>query len=261
MSTAAAGAAMSFASPLWAAGAGSPTVHVLELATDDADDQAKALTQAIKARVKASKDYALADGDHSLAIMLAALKCGDVPDPSCQTRIAEKLNSERYIWGNMKKTSGGQVSVDLHLWQKGQTDVKQTFSFSDNLTEPLDPGLQKLAEQMVMKLTNFGKVGAVRVASAASLEGELFVDGNSNGKFTNGQAEMTLPVGEHRFEVRSGGKVVAQGSGKVGPTGTLEVQLQPATKSEQATASTSGGDWKKTSAARSSRAASTRCSR
>ena len=50
----------------FAAGAGAPPVHVLELATDDADDQAKALTRALKDRVKASKDYALAEDQFRL---------------------------------------------------------------------------------------------------------------------------------------------------------------------------------------------------
>jgi hypothetical protein len=244
--TAAVGGLASVTSPAWAAGAGAPTLDVLEVATDDADDQAKALTVAIKARVKASKDYALADGDYSLAVMLAALKCGDVPDPSCQTRIAEKMGSERYVWGTMKKSAGGQVTVDLHLWQKGQTDVKQQFSFSDNLTEPLDPSLQKLADQMLTKLTNFGKMGAARVTSASPVEGELFIDGSSSGKFTNAPGEMTLAIGEHRFEVRSGGKVLAEGNGRVAATGTLEVHLLPPAKGEQTSTGSSGGDWRKT---------------
>lgn len=234
------------ATPAWAAppGPGVSQLHVLEFATDDADDQAKALTLALKARVKASKDYALADGDHALGIFLAQFKCGDVPDVTCQTKIADKLGAERYIWGTLRK-SGNQITADLHLWQKGQAEVRQQFTYADTLTEPLDPSLQRLADQMLNKLTSFGKVGTVKLVAPQSLDGELFVDGQSQGKFTNGQSELTLPIGEHRFEVRSGGKLLAQGAGKVSPTTTLDIELAPVKGGEQSAGPGKPASWKR----------------
>ena len=207
------------------AGPGITPIEVLELATDDADDQAKAMTLALRGRVRASKDYSLAEGDHSLAVFLAALKCGDVPDVSCQTRIADKLQAERYIWGTMRKTGKGEVALDLHLWQRGQAEVRQQITYSDNLTVAEDASLQRTAEQMFSKLVNFGKIGTAKLSSGQSIAGDLFIDGQGQGKFSNGQAEVTVPVGDHTFEVRSGGRVVAQAQGRVGASTPVEIDL------------------------------------
>lgn len=225
------------------AGPGVSPLHVLELATDDADDQAKALTLALRARVRASKDYSLAEGDYALGVFLASLKCGDIPDANCQGRIADSIKADRYIWGTMRKMPGGQVAVDVHLWQRNIPEVRHQLSFSDNMTVPEEANLQKLADQVLGKLVNFGKIGTVKLSSPQNIEGELFIDGMGNGKFSSGAAELTLPTGEHSFEVRSGGKVVAQGTGKVSPTVQLEIELTPV-KTEQVTVSTESGKWK-----------------
>ena len=205
--------------------AANPT-FVLEIATDDADDQAKALTNALKARIKATKDMALGDADVSLQVVLLQFKCGDVPDVSCQARIGDKLNAREYIWGTMRKTPNRQVVADLHYWQKDKPEVRQQFTFSDNLTEPADPSLQRLADQMLARLTQFGKLGVAKISFEQSIAGDLYVDGKPMGAFTNGLAELTVPIGEHRFEVRAGGKVLASASGVVSPTTPIEITLK-----------------------------------
>jgi hypothetical protein len=239
------------AQPAHAAPSSPNQVYVLEIATDDADDQAKALTSALKARIRSSKDQlTLAEADVSLTVVLLSLKCGDVPDVACQQKIADKLNAEKYVWGSMRKQAPNQVVADLHYWQKGKPEARQQFTYSDNLTEASDPSLVRLSEQMVQRLVNFGKVGVARIAAEHSVDGELFVDGQDSGPFTNGQSEQTLPIGDHRFEVRSGGKVLVAGSGKVNPTTPLDVQLVAPAKTGAAEpakeATPEGGNWKKT---------------
>jgi hypothetical protein len=206
--------------------AAAPT-YVLEVATDDADDQAKALTQALKSRIRANKDMTLGDADVSLQVVLLQFKCGDVPDATCQAKIAEKLNAQQYVWGTMRKQPNHQVVADLHYWQKDKAEVRQQFTYTDNLTESADPNLQKLADQMIARLTQFGKVGLAKVSAEQRIAGELYVDGKSMGTFSNGMAEITLPVGEHRFEVRGGGKVLASATATVSGTNPLEITLAP----------------------------------
>ena len=214
-------AASMYAAPAWAA----PT-YVLEVATDDADDQAKALTNVLKARIKATKDMTLGDADVSLQVVLLQFKCGDVPDVGCQAKIGEKLAAQQYVWGTMRKAPNHQVVADLHYWQKDKPEVRQQFTFSDNLTEPADPALQRLADQMIARLTQFGKLGTAKVAAAQSIAGDLYVDGKPVGTFSNGLAELTLPLGDHRFEVRSGGKVLASANATVSPTTPVDVALR-----------------------------------
>jgi hypothetical protein len=227
-------------------GPGVLPLHVLEFYTDDADDQAKALTLAMRSRVRASKDYSLADGDYALGVFLASLKCGDIPDVACQTAIGDKLKVDRYIWGNMRKVDGGQVAIDIHLWQRGQQEVRQQLTFSDNLTVAEDQALQKIADQLLSKLVNFGKIGVVKLLNPKKIAGDLFVDGQPQGPISGDLAELSLPVGERHFEVRSGGKVLARGTGLVSPNNPIEIELHGGEENpNQVSLSTNQAAWKK----------------
>jgi hypothetical protein len=226
-------------------GPGVQPIHVLEFYTDDADDQAKALTLAMRSRVRASKDYSLADGDFALGVFLASLKCGDIPDVNCQTKIGDNLKIDRYVWGTMRKVEGGQVAVDVHLWQRGQQEVRQQVTFSDNLTVAEDQALQKIAEQVFTKLVTFGKIGVAKLSAPRNIEGDLFVNNQPQGKFSGNHQEVSLPVGDHHFEVRSGGKVVAQGNGRVSATIPLDIDLTPTEDASKLAISSDQAKWKK----------------
>lgn len=206
-------------------GPGVETIPVLEIATDDADDQAKALTQAIRSRVKASPQFALAEQSVSLQVLLLALKCPDVPDAPCQDKIAGKIKSEKYIWGTMKKGPNKTVVADLHFYVKGRPDQRQQFSFPDTMTDAIDPQMQKQAESMFLRITQFGRVGVVKLTMETPTDGEVFANGQSIGAITAKDHEYTLPVGETLFEVRSGGKVIARGQGSVLATAATELKL------------------------------------
>lgn len=208
-------------------GPNAPVMHVLEVGTDDADDQAKAVTLALRHRVRESKEFALADNDNSLQVLSLALKCPEPPNATCLTNIANKVSARQYFWGTMKKAQGSQVTLDLHLWQRGHEDVHERFTFSDNLTEPRDPALERLADQMYQRLVFYGRVGVARLVAERALEGELFVNGRAQGPITHAQHELTLPPGEYNFEVRSGGRVTMNARGRVAVTQVQEVRLVP----------------------------------
>src|SRR5215469_6257591 len=79
-------------------------------ADGSADDQAKALTSAIRSRVRASPQWQLHDADHSFETFRLTLKCpiGQEPDAACLQRIADNIKegkdkADRYIWGEMKR--------------------------------------------------------------------------------------------------------------------------------------------------------------
>ena len=48
-------------------------ITVVSIRTDDADDQADALTQATKSEVRKLKGWSLGEGDHSLEVLSLAL--------------------------------------------------------------------------------------------------------------------------------------------------------------------------------------------
>jgi hypothetical protein len=204
-----------------------PVLHVLEVGTDDADDQAKAVTLALRRRVRESKEFALSDADHSLQVLTLALRCPEPPDASCQGKIATKISARQFLWGTMKKAPGNQVSLELHLWRGGRDEARERFVFSDNLTESRDPALERLADQMYQRLVFYGHVGVARLVADNAIEGELYVNGRPQGPIAQAQYELTLPPGDYTFEVRSGGRTTLSGRGRVAVTQIQEVRLVP----------------------------------
>src|SRR3954463_14496133 len=84
-------------------------INVIAVQTDTADDQAEALTKALRTAVRAMPGWSLGEGDYSLEVLTLSLKCPEPPDASCQSRIADQIKSDRYVWGTLKKPKGKQV--------------------------------------------------------------------------------------------------------------------------------------------------------
>src|SRR5579859_3596369 len=69
-------------------------VYVLSVWTDDADDQADALTQALRARVRQTPGWMLLDTTQSFETLSIALKCPSRPDAACLQRIGDQLHAD-----------------------------------------------------------------------------------------------------------------------------------------------------------------------
>src|SRR3954453_9864142 len=82
------------------------TVHVIELDSDDAsEDQAEALTAAMRQRVRNAPMLQLSESNQSLAMLLPALKCPTRPDSACLQRIGDQLKTDRFFWVNVVKAT------------------------------------------------------------------------------------------------------------------------------------------------------------
>ena len=138
-------------------------VYVLTIRTDDADDQADAMTRALRARVKQTAGWSLLETNQSFETLAIALKCPAKPDPACLLRIGDQLHANRYIWGTMERRKGppGQVSADMHMWSRGKVGAEARGAFSDTVKDPGDEGLQLLAADL------FNQLGGQPVALAA----------------------------------------------------------------------------------------------
>src|SRR5882762_4707486 len=102
-------------------GPGVVPLHVIAIQSDDADDQAEALTAAIRSRVRAIRGFSLLDSDFALEVLTLGLKCGGVPDEACQNKIGDHIHADRYIWGIVRRSkSHRQVTAELHLWTRGR---------------------------------------------------------------------------------------------------------------------------------------------
>jgi hypothetical protein len=213
-------------------------IHVISVKTDDVDDQAEAMTQAMKAEVRKLKGWSLGEGDYSLEVLSLALKCPSPPDAACEARIAEHIKATRFVWGNIKRAPGRRVAGTLHLWTREQGQTKTDVSFSDNLTEPNDESLRKVVNDALVALTGGPPKGTVKI-TAGDVNGQVLVDGQSSGTIKDGQATIFVSVGTHKIEVRAPGYAAATGDVSVRPNSSVGLTLTPQTEEQARNASSS----------------------
>ncbi len=129
-------------------------VCVLTLWTEDADDQADALTRALRSRVQQTPGWSLQDASQSFETLSIALKCPPKPDAACLLRIGDQLKAAHYVWGTMERKKGtqGEVSATLHMWARGKLGVEAHGVFADTLKDPGDEVLQQIAGELFGQL-------------------------------------------------------------------------------------------------------------
>jgi hypothetical protein len=192
-------------------------INVIAIQTNDADDQAEALTKALRVAVRQTQGWSLGAGDYSLEVLTVSLKCPDPPDANCQSRIADQIKSDRYLWGTMKKTKTGTVVGDVHLWVRGKGTSNHPLDYSANLTEPNDDGLKRIAATAIAQLTGGAPKGGVHVR-AGNVQGQVFVDGEPLGAI-KGEGTFMIPSGPHKVTVKAVGYADAETQVVVKPTG------------------------------------------
>lgn len=201
-------------------------LQVVTLSSEDAHDQALALSQALRSTIRASHGWSLPDREYSLEVLSLTLGCGDVPDPTCQRRIADEIGEDRYLWGTVQRVPNARdVIVDLRLFDREQPGDSIQLRYNDNLVEPGDEALRKLAEHALHKLTGGAPRGTVQLKSLSAV-GEIFVDGHPAGSLKDGGANLRLTPGEHRVEVR-GDQGTETASVTVRSSETVQLMLVP----------------------------------
>ncbi len=183
-------------------GSGAPPVAVLALSSDDAEEQAEALTSALRSRLRAMRGYSLAEGDYALEVLSLALKCPPTPDAACEARIGDQVHADRFVWGTLARVRGRhEVVARLHLWTRDKEASATEVTFTDNLTAPTDDAIKKIADAALQKLLPSTTRGGVTVRTSAA-SAPLFVDGQPAGDAREGRAVLDLAPGEHRVEAR-----------------------------------------------------------
>jgi len=182
-------------------GAHTVPVAVLALDSDDAEEQAEALTGALRSRIRAAQGWSLTETTQSLSILTAALKCPPRPPPECQQKIADQLKSDRYIWGFVAKGPAGQVTAEIHLFQRGKSDTPIRESYADNLKDSNDDTLRKIAGRFVERLGGTA-MGVVVVRGGPNEQtGEVVIDGEKRVPLKDGTARLELAAGGHAIEL------------------------------------------------------------
>lgn len=201
-------------------------IHIIALqTTTDADDQAEALTKALRSAIRAMPGWSLGEGDNSLEVLVLKLQCTEPPDATCQSRIGDVIKSDRYVWGILNK-KGENVVGELNYWVRGQGTNKATVDYSSNLTEANDEALKKVALDAITGLTGGPPKGQLHV-KAGNVSGQLFVDGQPIGPLTNGEGTFAVPSGQRKITIKAPGYNDTETTTVVKPTGTVDVALNP----------------------------------
>jgi hypothetical protein len=200
-------------------------LHVLTIQSNEADEQADALTKALGIAVRAMPGWSLADGDYSFEVLSLNLKCPDPPDTACQSRIADQIKTDRYVWGAIKK-KGMMVAGELNFWVRGKGTTKIPLEYSANLNEANDDALKKIAMDSLTQLTGGPPKGTLHVR-AGEVPGQVFIDGQPLGTLTNGDGSFLAPAGSHKITVKAPGYGDSESTVSVRPAATVEVVLAP----------------------------------
>ncbi|MBN2194269.1 MAG: PEGA domain-containing protein [Polyangiaceae bacterium] len=212
-----------FASPALARGA-KLEIQILDIASPDSIEHARALTLALERAVTRSNTWRIAAGDYSLEVLTAALDCSEPPDEECLKRIAGEIESDRFIFGTLSR-SGGEVSVELSYWDEGRVKTSVTTKYPASLDDAAEDGLLKVANRAFVELV--GQAGGQILVVAGNGSGEVLIDGRGVGALSAGRFEADVPAGDHEVLVRAPGHRDAFGTVTVnsGQRARLELDL------------------------------------
>jgi hypothetical protein len=214
-------------------------ISVIAIQTPDADDQAEALTKALRAAVKNLEGWSIAEGDYSLEVLSISLKCVEPPDAACQSRIADQIKADRFVWGIIKK-KGNNVVGDVHLWTRGQGTTKTTVEYSGNLTEPNDDALRQIARSTLDELTGGPPKGTVHVKAGKDVAGQVFIDGKPVGALVAGEGKFPFAAGQRKVVVKAPGFSSVESPVSIKAQGTSEVVVSLVPIAEESTT-----DWRR----------------
>ena len=222
-----------------APGPRTPPVHVLGIDSDDAEDQADALTGALRSRIRNAPGWSLQETQHALGMLTAALRCPPKPDAACLQRIGDQLHTDRFVWGMMTKAPGSQVAAEVHLWSRGKPDASWKETYSDNLRDQNDETLRKIATRILDKISGTVTTGTVTVHAegrpgegrAGEGEGVVWINGQKSRPLEHGAATIDLPPGRYDVEIRAQGFANAKQESVLVSAGldtTVNLKLEPA---------------------------------
>jgi hypothetical protein len=179
-------------------------VYVLSIWTEDSDDQAEALTRALRWRVRQAPGWSLLETNQSFETLAIALKCPPKPDPACLLRIGDQLKTDHYVWGTMDKKKGpagptgptGEVSAVVHLWTRGRPSAEARETFSDSLRDSSDDSLRAIASEFFGQLTGAG-------SSTATAASTVVEEPEASSRAPSQPARASATESEQRFSTRT----------------------------------------------------------
>jgi hypothetical protein len=198
-----------------------PTIHVVGLDSDNADEQADALTSAMRSKVRSLGTYTLGEPNQQLSILMTTLKCkGAQPDATCEQSIGTQLKSKRFIWGQaVHNKAAATITVNVHLRGSDSKPTDASETYPDTSKD-----VQSVAMRLLGKLLGAATAGMAKV-TVRSTESDcgVSIDGARAGQLTRGEGVFELAAGEHTFAVLPPCKSAQVSKTITGSEGTIDL--------------------------------------
>jgi len=209
-------------------------MQILAIRSDDAFEQADALTAALKRSVQRAPGWTLTAGEFSLEVLVAALDCAEPPDDACLAEIANRTKSQHFVYGSLYRIGKG-VRAELHAWRAGKQKTLQ-LDYSDNLVEPADDALINIAR---LALANLIALDAGKVEIEVDVDrSSIRWSGREVAVVTGGKGSLVLPAGKQTLTVKNEQYRDEKTTVDVveGETATVSIRFVPPTPEELALA-------------------------
>ncbi len=225
-----------FAPTADAAPAGTPgalEIEVLTLSSNDAVEEAAALTDAMKhAMIEAAgvTEHGSGGKGHALEAILLTVGCDDATVPACSAKIAAEIKHDRFVFGTVKKSPPNKLTATLSYYGNGEVKtVAKTYDAGPVSKDGTSPELKAIALDALYGLIGGppkAQVEVTVVGPAAKESGDLYEGETKVGHVEGGKATIELPAGSHTLELRMSGYASSTANVEVGAVGAT-MQFAP----------------------------------
>ncbi|HJL20022.1 MAG TPA: PEGA domain-containing protein [Sandaracinaceae bacterium LLY-WYZ-13_1] len=168
-------------------------VMVLGVRSVEGDDEfTRNLTGALRHEASQVDGWEVSEREVTLSQMSLAHGCEE-PDPTCMAQIAESLEADKVVYGEVRRTSAGEeydFSVNLHVFDAASGEIERSVAETiPGIRRDIDD-LREPSRRYVAALSGAPRLGTVHVS--VNVPGaEVFMDGESAG-VTDDDGELVI---------------------------------------------------------------------
>jgi hypothetical protein len=160
--------------------------------------QGHALTWALKRTLDASVEWKNIEIGVEAERLFATVRCPEMPDDACLTRMANKLNLTRFVWGSLSLRHG-RVTAQLGIFDREATIATAMLEYNANMIDTFDEDLLRLANNGLMQL--LGPIHFPVLIRSREPKGSIVVDDVVVGQLNEGVANLAATAGDHHFRL------------------------------------------------------------
>ena len=212
---------------------GALEIEVLTLSSNDAVEEAAALTDAMKhAMIEAVgvTEHGSGGKGHALEAILLTVGCDDATVPACSAKIAAEIKHDRFVFGTVKKSPPNKLTATLSYYGNGEVKtVAKTYDAGPVSKDGTSPELKAIALDALYGLIGGPPSAPVEVSvvgPGGSDSGDLYEGENKVGHVEAGKATIQLSAGKHTVELRMPGYASSTATVEVGAAGS-ELKFAP----------------------------------